>query len=273
MNLFFPQWQGAGSRPDLLAVAKAMQAQLMAMGLKFETVDVLAEYPLTKTHGILGHAAILAQLQAAQALLRAQNVTKVFTLGGDCSVAAPAIAHLSRLYGEKLAVVWFDAHGDLNIPQDSPSAAFHGMPVRHLLGEGDAEIVSALACGLNPLQVLMPGVRELDAGEAAFIHERQLKIYPPVNFVAETLLADIAALGCDKIYLHLDLDCLEPKEFAFVGFPVADGLGIKQFSGIMRALTTQFELVGLSLPSYVEFDLQQHLPVLTELILAIQEQA
>jgi arginase len=271
MNLFFPQWQGAGARPELLAVAKAMQAQLKAMGLKFEMVDVLAEYPLIKTHGILGHTAILAQLQAAQALLQAQNATKVFTLGGDCSAAAPAIAHLSRLYGAKLAVLWFDAHGDLNIPQDSPSAAFHGMPLRHLLGEGDAEIVSALACDLRPSQVLMLGVRELDAGEEAFIHQHQIKIYPPLGLDAARLIGDLRAMGCDKIYLHLDLDCLEPTEFAFVGFPVADGLGIKQFSKTIRTLTMEFELVGFSLPSYVEFDLQQHLPILTRLVWTIQE--
>lgn len=57
-------------------------------------------------------------------------------LGGDHSLAIGSISGVAQHYS-RLGVIWYDAHGDLNIPEESPSGNVHGMPLRILAGEGD----------------------------------------------------------------------------------------------------------------------------------------
>ena len=84
--------------------------------------------------------AIIRQSTDAKALLdELAKPSRVFTVGGDCGVEVQPVSHASACY-PGLAVVWFDAHADLNCPSSSPSGHFHGMPVRTLLGEGPPDI-------------------------------------------------------------------------------------------------------------------------------------
>ena len=63
------------------------------------------------------------------------------TLGGDHSIAVGSISGISQHY-ENLGVIWYDAHGDLNVPEESPSGNVHGMPLRILAGDGPDELVN-----------------------------------------------------------------------------------------------------------------------------------
>ncbi|NUS03623.1 MAG: arginase family protein, partial [Nonomuraea sp.] len=71
----------------------------------------------------------------------------VVTAGGDCGVELEPVAAARRRFGERLVVVWFDAHGDLNTPDSSPSGAFHGMVLRALTGEGPDGLVAGEPVG------------------------------------------------------------------------------------------------------------------------------
>jgi very-short-patch-repair endonuclease len=84
-------------------------------------------------------------------------------VGGDCGVEVAPIEAALAAYGDGLVVVWFDAHGDLNTAESSPSGAFHGMVLRTLLGSDFPEI-SPLRT-LHPGQVVLAGVRALDPAE------------------------------------------------------------------------------------------------------------
>ncbi|MEW2250541.1 arginase family protein [Streptomyces sp. NPDC006975] len=94
-------------------------------------------------------------------------------VGGDCAVdLAPVGAALSA-FGNRLALVWFDAHADLNSPQPSPSGASHGMVLRALIGDGPE--------GLRPAQSLpaqravLAGARSLDPGERDLLGRRSIR--------------------------------------------------------------------------------------------------
>ncbi|MBN6051185.1 arginase family protein, partial [Nonomuraea sp. RK-328] len=91
----------------------------------------------------------------------------VVTAGGDCGVELEPVAEALRRHGDRLVVVWFDAHGDLNTPATSPSGAFHGMVLRALTGEGPAGLVADRP--LDPRRIVLAAVRDLDQGETAFI--------------------------------------------------------------------------------------------------------
>ncbi|MFB9990832.1 arginase family protein [Deinococcus oregonensis] len=139
MHLLFPQWQGAGDLPALAQGARRL-AQL-APDILWQEVPLTASEGLTVQDGIVGRAPLLRQFEAVLDLLVVQQPTQLFTLGGDCAVELAPIAALNMHYGPELTLVWLDAHGDLNTPVSSPSGTFHGMPLRHLLGEGDPEVV------------------------------------------------------------------------------------------------------------------------------------
>ena len=112
-------------------------------------------------------------------------------LGGCCCAHVGAVGGLSARY-DRLAVVWFDAHGDLNTPETSPSGNEWGMPLRMLI---DSETVKAE-------DVALVGARALDPAEEEFIAASGLHVGREA--------ASAAAREADAVYVALDVDVLDP---------------------------------------------------------------
>ena len=72
---------------------------------------------------ILAHARVLANILA-------EATPPIYNLGADCGGELAVVARLNQHYNGRLRVLWFDAHADLNTPDTSPSANFHGMVLR-----------------------------------------------------------------------------------------------------------------------------------------------
>ena len=172
-------------------------------------------------------AAILEQLSQFRDLIEKQQPTSINTLGGDCGIEIIPVSYLNhRLQlsnAGKLGVLWFDAHTDLNLPQESPSKNFHGMPVRTLLGEGAAEMIGLMFSTLEPEQVVYVGARDLDPPEKEYIAAKEIKLLQKLNVgELKSILQDKAIT---HVYVHLDLDCLDPEEYPHTFYQVARGLG------------------------------------------------
>lgn len=170
----------------------------------------------------------------------------VVTVGGDCGVDLEPIADAVRRYGERLAVVWFDAHADLNTPASSPSGAFHGMVARTLLGDGLPELVPERA--LKPSRLVLAGVRALDPPEEEYIRAAGVPRVGPDAL--DGLVAAVAGTGAEAVYVHVDLDVLDPGVFPSVGAPVPGGLRPAQLLAQVTALAERFEIVGLGVTEY-----------------------
>ena len=82
-------------------------------------------------------------------------------LGGDHSIAVGSVSAISKHYNN-LGVIWYDAHGDLNIPEESPSGNIHGMPLRILTGEGPKELLELNSNVIKPENIVLIGMRDLD---------------------------------------------------------------------------------------------------------------
>merc|ERR1712178_101229 len=97
----------------------------------------------------------------------------------------------------------------------SPSGHFHGMPVRTLLGEGPADIMPHVPTTLSPDQFLYVGVRDVDAAESEYIdkHHMFCTQKPDWDLLCRKLV------GHSHVYVHVDLDVLDPNEFPFVTCP------------------------------------------------------
>ncbi|SNY29401.1 arginase family protein [Paractinoplanes atraurantiacus] len=220
------QWQGSGSpTAERLAEGAAALARMIPG-------DRRVRVPATGSP-----ADNLAAIRAAI------TDPPMVTAGGDCGVElAPIEAALER-HGDGLVVVWFDAHGDLNTPESSPSGAFHGMVLRTLLGEGPADLKPRRT--LRPAQVVLAGVRALDPPEKEYISD---------NAVAMAALDDlpsvVAAAGARAVYIHIDLDVLDPSSFSSVGSPAPGGVTPRQLAAAVRALTERFPLAGLGITEY-----------------------
>jgi arginase len=253
-RLFFPQWQGVGFATDMALAAQALRQHLEAefelKGWREVALDPSPELPVER--GVIARRAVLAQLTEALGILRAERATRTLTLGGDCGIELVPLGWLNAAYAGDVALVWVDAHADLNTPQTSPSASFHGMPLRALLGEGDPDLVAVVQRPLQPSQVFMVGVREFDPPEWAYVQEYAIPVFHPQREgdALDALVAAVRAGGFRRVYLHVDLDSLDPSVFPQVPFRAAGGLTVGQVVAVADRLRGAFELVGMSLTEY-----------------------
>jgi len=163
-----------------------------------------------------------------------------------------------------MALVWFDAHADLNTPESSPSGHFHGMPLRTLLGEGNASLLQHCFSFLKPEQLFLMGVRDLDLVEQDYIRDREIATFS-THCSATELTQAIRARGFERIYLHFDLDVLEPAEFDNRIFQVDQGMPLQTALSLVENLTREFEVVGSSLLEYGGERESSYKPFLEEL--------
>ncbi len=233
----------------LIDGAAAIQGDLPASAT--HVVDVPMEAGEALETGVHRYSALLAIRDAAQAELRALE-SPVVTIGGDCAADLGSVQHVvaSRPAGE-VALVWFDAHGDLNDAATSPSGAFHGMVLRALLGDAPDGLASTGAEILSPSNVILAGTRALDDGESAYVDSVGIRVVG-VDDLADpaTVIAAIEATGASAVYLHVDLDVLDPATVAGIGFPEPFGVQPEQLCDVIRAVRGRFELAGAALTEF-----------------------
>ncbi|MGZ3437861.1 MAG: arginase family protein, partial [Polyangia bacterium] len=115
MNVFVPQWQGAGER-DLLAAGAAQVRD--ALAIAWTEIPGLTSAGAAREHGVVNHRALLANLRAFRALLADTRPEQLFLLGGDCSIELAPIGYFATRHRD-LVVIWVDAHADANTPETS----------------------------------------------------------------------------------------------------------------------------------------------------------
>jgi arginase len=187
----------------------------------------------------------------------ADNETPL-VLGGDHSIAVGTVAGAADP-DASLGVVWFDAHGDFNTPETTPSGNIHGMALAAILGRtsfgGDSWPVTGAVSAEN---VALVGVRDLDAGEREALRDSDVTVYTMSDIdargapaVAEDALATATA-GTDALHVSLDLDWLDPAEAPGVGTPVRGGVSYREAHSAMESVASyrdqvrSFELVEVN---------------------------
>ena len=252
LNLFFPQWQGS-ARFELYEGAKLLYESLHNR-ISFTQIPTSLTYSLVADENILGYSQIYSQLLDACRVIQEHNPQRILTIGGDCGVELAPVSFLNKMYAQALTVIWLDAHGDLNTPSSSPSAHFHGMPLRVLLGEGNADIVNCIFSTLRPEQVFLIGAREFDSPERKFIQQKGLSVFSAKAINDrdfDRLFSMLGKAGSDKLYIHLDLDVIEPEEFPHVACPKSGGIHIDKLRDLLVSLRSNFDIVGCSVLEFL----------------------
>jgi arginase len=188
---------------------------------------------------------------AAQACV-AHNDTAIF-LGGDHSISIGTVSAMVT-QAQPVGLLWVDAHGDFNTPEITPSGNVHGMALAALLGQGPPELTGIGRTGpkLAPAQVVLFGVRDLDAGERAALRASGVLVIT-MRDIDEMGLAAAARLALDRfgalprLHVSLDMDALDPLEAPGVGTPVPGGLSYREAHLLMEILADSGKVGSLDI--------------------------
>ncbi len=179
-------------------------------------------------------------------------------LGGDHSIAAGSVAGVAAALaarGERLGLLWLDAHADLHVPESSETGNVHGMPVAHLLGRGD-QAMRALGGerpAVLPEHVAIIGARDLDAAEREHARSWGVRIYSMreidergMRAVLQEAIARVSD-GTAGLHVSLDLDFVDPQEAPGVGTPVRGGATYREAHLAMETLHDTGRIVAMDL--------------------------
>jgi arginase len=217
--LCVPQWQGSGASNARRLAEGARTTAALLPSARRRDVSVLDE-PGPVRDGVASLDVLVHNLQLIRCALASLPSLfedgPVVTAGGDCGVELAPISAAMERYGQALTVLWLDAHADLNTPESSPAGPFfHGMVLRTLLGDGPAELVPARP--VRPHQVVLAGVRALDPPEREQIAQCGIR-HLRVGEIGR--VSDLSG----PIYVHIDLDVLDPKCFGAISCPEPAGV-------------------------------------------------
>lgn len=171
-------------------------------------------------------------------------------LSGSCH---SALGSVSGLPGRR-SVVWLDAHGDFNTPETSPSGLLDGTTLATITGRAWGNLRSTVT-GFEPVpdeSIVMVGVRELDApGEASLLEAAGISHLPAAGIEARFPRAlHRLRERAEAVYLHLDLDVLDPSVGTANAYAAPDGLSLRQLRLVVESVRREFRIRALGVTSY-----------------------
>jgi arginase len=255
--------RGVDMGPSAVRIA-GLQAQLERMGLAVQDRgNVAVPQPESRVPKNL-RARFLNEIAHTCTRLRAR-VERILdegvfpvVLGGDHSIAMGTVAGISSWHaarGAKIGLIWFDAHGDMNTPESSPSGNVHGMPCASIVGRGPDELIGLASVRpmVTPENVAIVGVRDLDARERAEILDSGVKVFTMrdvdmlgMSEVMRRALA-VALDGTGGFHLSFDLDGTDPAVAPGVGTPVSGGASLRESHLVMELAAETGKLLGLEI--------------------------
>ena len=178
-------------------------------------------------------------------------------LGGDHSVAVGTTAGMSRCFRKRKrsdpALIWVDAHADMNTPESSPSGNVHGMPLACCIGMGPPELTRLFgyAPKVDPRRVALVGLRDIDQLEAPHVRESGVRAFTMrhidergLRAVMEEAIA-IASSGAAGFHLSLDMDYVDPSEAPGVGTPVRGGATYREAHLAMEMICDSGKMLSM----------------------------
>jgi arginase len=181
-----------------------------------------------------------AVAQAVAAVTEAGDPTLLFA--GDCLAPLSVVAGLQRAGVDAPVVVWFDAHGDFNTPQTSPSGYLPGMALAMLVGRGPSALIDNLGMRVVPEHdVVLVDARDLDPEEAEAVAASQL-----IHTDAASVAAAADQLPDAPIYVHVDVDVVDPGQMPGMAFPAPGGPPLEAVAEALVALADTGSLCAVS---------------------------
>jgi arginase len=203
-----PYWLGIAEEHSGSVQAARASGILEEIGARYIDIEPEfqeGEHPITAVNRAL--AAAVKQTQA--------NGQVPLIFGGDCCYC---LGMMKGLEDSQPDVLWYDAHGDFNTPETTPSGFLGGMPLAVMVGRGNQELMTGIE--LTPVaesKVYLLDGRDLDPLEAVAVRESDLTHL--------TQLDAVTNIDWNKrpVYVHFDGDVLRLEDHPAVSYPAKGG--------------------------------------------------
>ncbi len=259
---------GAGRRgvdmgPSALRLA-GLNGKLSGLGYSIDDLGNVAVAQQESTPAGEGNAKYLPQIAQTCAKLAALVESTMgedkfpLVLGGDHSVAVgtvSGVSHVLRGRGEKVGLIWIDAHADMNTPESSPSGNVHGMPLACCLGRGPQDLTNIFDYSpkVDGRNVAMIGIRDVDMRERAFVRESGVTVFTMRDIDERGLRSvmeqaiEIVNRGTAGFHLSLDMDAVDPDEAPGVGTAVRGGMTYREAHLAMETVCDCSRMVSMEI--------------------------
>jgi arginase len=181
------------------------------------------------------------------ASMREGGATAV-VIGGECTLLAGALSGALTAEPE-LSLVYFDAHGDFNTMATTPSHYISGMVLAHLCGRSVAPLLFPGARKIADDRVALVGARSLDSGEITNLDRSRV-----LRILFDGEHAEAAGLVAwsrrRALWVHVDVDVIDPREFPAVAFAAVGGPSMKSFADVLRQVFAVADVRGISVCGY-----------------------
>jgi arginase len=182
----------------------------------------------------LPEIAVACQTLARQVETALEDDSIPIILGGDHSIAIGSVSGLAAYYHnreQRVGVIWFDAHGDMNTPETSPSGNIHGMPFAAILGHGAPELthIAGFAPKVHPEDCVLIGARSVDPDEAVALKNSGVRVITMRELDERGMSAVmdeamwLASRRAAGFHVTMDMDFVDPDFAPGVGTPVPGG--------------------------------------------------
>jgi arginase len=248
--------EGLGAGPDAL-LAAGLPERLGAAGVELTGPHEARLDPALQEEGRT--ALNIGRLGADTARLVAmarRNGDGALVLAGDDTAAIGVVSGLKQAAGAGVAigVVWVDAHGDFNTPETSFSGILAGMPVAIMAGLAGPlwRDAAGLATPVATEHIILAGTRELDEKEEALIRSTDVRVVPASELCDGDDFAqaiDRLVRCCAQLYLHVDLDVLDPRFVPSASTPSANGLSVEELVTTMAKVLQTGKVAAVAISS------------------------
>lgn len=175
-------------------------------------------------------------------------------LGSEDSVIMGIVEGLQQALPQPVGLVYLDAHADFNTPETTPSGLIGGMDVAILAGRGPDLLTNIFGHKpqLREEQIAIFGARDLDPLEWRTLKESKVHLYTMdrvAKLGAERAMKDVTEKlleSCERIYVHMDIDVLDPSEIEAIHMNVPDGLKLAECTSALQVLRKTGRLCGLA---------------------------
>ena len=180
---------------------------------------------------------VIAVNRALAQTVRAHGDCVPLVFASDCCFA---MGLLKGLEPQRPAVIWYDAHGDFNTEETTPSGFLGGMPLAWLVGDGDQKWMQGV--GLDPVaqtDVIISDARDLDPEEAVRLQNSHL-IH--LDKVSDLLTY---ALPHKPVYIHMDTDVVDIEDLPGMNYPAPNGPSLPETNATLDRLAQETEIAGM----------------------------
>ena len=251
-------WAGEGidEAPRALRAAGLIR-ELSSVGLEVSDLgDVQCELPTRDSSNpkLLNPAQVIALSSAI-----APRVTECvraglfpLILGGEDGILMGIVEGLKQGLNGRIGLIYLDAHGDFNTPETTPSGLIGGMNVAIVAGRGPVELTSIF--GYRPQlpeeAIVLFGTRDLDPPEKVALENSKVTVFSSEKVKGmgggEAMKRAIQALKpqVDTVYVHMDVDVLDPREMSALILPAEDGLTLKECTSALETAAKSGMMCG-----------------------------